>query len=56
MRELKAYMTFFKKDGTRERVVWSLEEAKSKLKAKDFEKLCDEMGMNTKKMRGYLAY
>lgn len=56
MKELKAYMTIFKADGTREKAVWSLEEAKNKLKAKDFEKLCTEMGLNNKKMRGYVAY
>ena len=56
MKELKAYMTIFHTDGTREKAVWSLEEAKSKLKAKDFEKLCTEMGLNNKKMRGYVAY
>jgi len=56
MKELKAYMTFFKVDGTREKVVWSLKEAKNNLKAKDFEKLCTEMGINTKKFRGYVAY
>ena len=56
MKELKAYMTIFKADGTREKVVWSLEEAKSKLKVKDFEKLCCEFGLNNKKMRGYVAY
>ena len=55
MKNLKAYMTFFKADGTREKVVWSLEEAKNKLKAKDFEKLCTEFGINTKKFRGYVA-
>lgn len=56
MTNLKAYMTIFKADGTREKAVWSLEEAKNRLKAKDFEKLCTEMGLNNKKMRGYVAY
>lgn len=56
MKELKAYMTIFKADGMREKAVWSLEEAKNRLKAKDFEKLCTEMGLNNKKMRGYVAY
>lgn len=55
MTNLKAYMTIFKKDGSREKVVWSLEEAKTRLSAKDFEKLCYDFGLNNKKMRGYVA-
>jgi len=55
MTNLKAYMTIFKKDGSREQVVWTLEEAKNKLSAKDFEKLCCDFGLNNKKMRGYVA-
>ncbi len=55
MTNLKAYMTIFKKDGTREKVVWTLEEAKSKLSEKDFRRLCEDFGLNNKKMRGYVA-
>lgn len=53
---LKAYMTIFQADGTRKKVIWTLEEAKTRLSAKDFEKLCCDFGLNSKKMRGYVGY
>ena len=52
---MKAYITFYKKGGKREKVVWTLEEAKQNLKAKDFEKLCDWNGIHNSKMDGYIA-
>ncbi len=52
---MKAYITFFNKDNTVTKVVWTLDEAKKNLKKKDFEKLCDWVGIHNSRMTGYIA-
>ena len=52
---MKAYITFFKENKTREKVVWTIEEARKNLKEKDFEKLCSFEGIHNKRMIGYIA-
>lgn len=52
---MKAYITFYKKDGSREKVVLTLVEAKARLTAKQYEKLTDWNGIHTRNMDGYIA-
>jgi len=52
---MTAYITFYEKDRTVKKVVWSLEEAKKNLTVKQFEKLISFEGIHTSKMCGYIA-
>ena len=52
---MKAYITFFEKNGTMKKVVWTLEEAKQNLTEKQFEKLTSWNGISTSKIKGYVA-
>jgi len=53
--KMKAYITFFEKNGTMKKVVWTLEEAKQNLTEKQFEKLTSWNGISTSKIKGYVA-
>lgn len=52
---MKAYVEIFNKNGSREKKVWTLDEAKNNLTEKQFEKLCSWTGIKTAKMIGYIA-
>ena len=52
---MKAYVEIFKKDGSREKKVWTLEEAKKNLKPKQFEKLCSWEGIRSASIIGYIG-
>lgn len=52
---MKAYITIYHKNAKDEKLVLTLEEAKAKLTAKQYEKLVSFKGIHTSKMNGYVA-
>lgn len=53
--KMKAYVEIFKRDGSREKHVWTLDEAKKNLTEKQFETLCSWTGLHTSRINGYIA-
>ena len=52
---MKAYITIYNKDRTTTKLVLTLDEAKARLTAKEYEKLLHDGGIHSYKMCGYVA-
>ena len=52
---MKAYITIYNKDRTTTKLVLTLDEAKARLTAKEYEKLVSFNGIHSYKMSGYVA-